>query len=284
MKLVFRKSRNGEGFVSNINGIVVLMRDGSEGEHDIMFTGVAKSGKALFAKIITDQVKRVQSKGFSRVGHMCCDSADFVEYVQWAEKEVWTEFTPGLLHQHLYISSNNFNRIAPVLEGTFYITLYKGDWKCAGVEDYTLFREFVTKNKQFLEFFEKKRFHVGDIIQTDYWGHLFIYKIISMNEEFPYDNIVIEAIRKQLSNNDQEPNWTTMNIGDGHGYKKVTCDSKEVVLSNGKRVLLEIKHEQELYSTAKIQAAFPELDIVSVPYYENKSYERIWTKAEGVVS
>lgn len=163
MKLNFTRGRNWSEekptTISSWNGIVVMLNSGEEGEVDIMFTGTSRTGNALFAKIVAGI--KVQSKGFSTSGSMCCTTAAFTD-----EKGILQTFTPGLLNMHIHSADNiNVNMgcvYKPSLAGIYYVDYYRGKLVAIGVDDPSLFSAFVADhNKQYKEFKETHTLIVG---------------------------------------------------------------------------------------------------------------------------
>lgn len=142
MKLNFNKGNN-EASVAKWNNIVVLLTSGETGEQEVMFTGVSKSGKALFAKL-ADGVKVNAPEGVRSTGSMCCEYGHGLD-----ENNIEYDFTPGLMHRYLYISryEPSFPQFTtPAIGGIYYLTQYKGDWKVAGVDDPSLLNDFLHLN------------------------------------------------------------------------------------------------------------------------------------------
>ena len=148
MKLNFTRGKNWSSenitTVSKWNGIVVLLRTGQEGEVNVMFTGLSKNGKTLFAKVV-DGLKVESAKGIRSSGSMCCEVGYGLDV-----DNVEVEFTPGLLHQWLYISRQeiSFPQFSTKpLGGKYYLALHKGMYKVIGVESPSQFYPFIDKHK-----------------------------------------------------------------------------------------------------------------------------------------
>lgn len=145
MKLIFVAGKE-TASISKWNNIVVILPSGEIGEVDVMFTGIAKSEKAIFAKLV-DGIKVDTKSGLRCSGSMCIDSGighdvDMMEY----------EFSPGLLKQWLYISSYNpsFPQFTTqALGGTYYLTFHKGMHRVCGVDNPDMFYLFKHMHKDY---------------------------------------------------------------------------------------------------------------------------------------
>lgn len=145
MKLTFVAGKD-KASISKWNGVVVLLTSGEIGEQDVMFTGVTKSEKGLFAKLV-EGVKVNSSNGLKTTGSMCIDvgyghDVDMVEY----------EFSPGLLKQWLYISHYNpsFPQFtSQPLGGTYYLTYHKGMYRICGVDNPDMLYLFKEQHKDY---------------------------------------------------------------------------------------------------------------------------------------
>lgn len=158
MLLEFKKGRDKTktASIAHWEGVVILLPSGEIGEVDVMFTGVAKTGKTIFAKIAGGT--KVESEGFTTTGSMCCTSATSIDGSIY--------FTPGLLNNVIYSANHARNSKMgcldfPILSGIFYIEKYQGRDVCIGVEDPSLLSDFINHNKQYSEFISKYGFKVG---------------------------------------------------------------------------------------------------------------------------
>ena len=147
MKLQFTRGKDWSSenitTVSKWNGVVVLLRTGQEGEVDVMFTGLSKNGKTLFAKVV-DGLKVDAPNGIRSSGSMCCEVGYGLDV-----DNIDIEFTPGLLHQWLYISRHeiSFPQFSTqALGGTYYLAMHKNSWKVIGIDNPCLFTSFVDKH------------------------------------------------------------------------------------------------------------------------------------------
>lgn len=144
MKLVFKAGKASSASVSYWNGVVVLLSSGEIGEQDVMFTGMSKSEKALFARIVSG-VKVTSKEGIRSSGSMCMESGighdvDMVEH----------EFTPGLLKRWLYVSryEPSFPQFTTqALGGTYYLTHHNGMWRVCGVDNPDMIYLFKEQHK-----------------------------------------------------------------------------------------------------------------------------------------
>lgn len=150
MKLSFARGKDWSSenitTVSKWNGVIVLLRTGQEGEVDVMFTGLSKNGKTLFAKVV-DGLKVDARRGIRSSGSMCCEVGYGLDV-----DNVEVEFTPGLLHRWLYISHYNptfpqFDKQA--LGGTYYLAMHKNSLKVIGVDSPCLFNAFSEKHNEY---------------------------------------------------------------------------------------------------------------------------------------
>ena len=140
MLINFVKNTKGEGVIGmHPTGVVVLPDFTDNGTFDVMFTGVSKSGKALFCtKIPEEGVKKVETKrGFSVRGSMCSTSAGATD-----EDGEFVLVYPGKLDRHLFVADHVTTTVRPTVAGTLYVNRYKGQWRGCGVEDIWLFSAF----------------------------------------------------------------------------------------------------------------------------------------------
>lgn len=158
MLLEFKKGRDATktASVAHWNNIVILLPTGEIGEIDVMFTGVSKSGKTIFAKPV--EGTKVESEGFSTFGSMCCTDARSIDGN--------IDFTPGLLNSHIYSADHTGNSKTgcldfPMLSDLFYIDKYKGRDVCIGVDDPSLLSAFISYNKQYNDFVSMYGFKIG---------------------------------------------------------------------------------------------------------------------------
>jgi hypothetical protein len=158
MLLEFKKGRDKTktATIAHWEGVVILLPTGEIGNIDVMFTGVSKSGKAIFAKPV--EGTKVESEGFTTLGSMCCTGATSIDGK--------IHFTPGLLNPVVYsanyaTSSKTGCLDFPVLSGIFYIEKYQGRDVCIGVDDPSLLSDFINHNKQYNDFVSKYGFKVG---------------------------------------------------------------------------------------------------------------------------
>jgi hypothetical protein len=130
------------------NGVVVMMQIGEVGPQEVMFTGIAKNGKTLFAKPV-EGVKVWSQFGVRSYTH---SPGDFGEGVDIDGTQY--DFTPGTLHPWLYISHHAHNYpqfTTPPMGGFYYLTFFKGSWKVCGVDDPSQFYNFKTYHPHFVE-------------------------------------------------------------------------------------------------------------------------------------
>lgn len=144
MRINFIKNTKGEGVIgTHPTGLVILPDFTDAGTFDVMFTGVSKSGKALFCtKIPEEGVKKVETKrGFTMSGSMCSTSAGATD-----ETGKFVLVYPGKLNQHLFVANHMTTTVRPTVAGKLYAGIYKGEWRCCGVEDIWLFSAFTLEH------------------------------------------------------------------------------------------------------------------------------------------
>lgn len=167
MLLEFKKGRDAtkKTSVAHWEGVVVLLPSGEIGEVDVMFTGVAKTGKTIFAKLAGGT--KVESEGFTTTGSLCSTSATSIDGSIY--------FTPGLLNTVIYSANHARNSKTdcldfPILSGTFYVERYRDRNVCIGVDDPSLLYDFIHKNKQYNDFVSKYGFKVGQQRSIKTWS------------------------------------------------------------------------------------------------------------------
>ncbi len=144
MLINFVENTKGNGVIGiHPTGLVVLPDFTDTGTFDVMFTGVSKSGKALFCtKIPEEGVKKVQTKdGFSARGGMCSTSAGATD-----ETGKFVLVYPGKIGQHLFVANHLTTSTSPTVAGTLYASIYKGEWRGCGVEDIWLLSAFTLEH------------------------------------------------------------------------------------------------------------------------------------------
>jgi hypothetical protein len=133
MLINFVENTKGNGVIgTHPTGLVVFADFTDTGTFDVMFTGVSKTGKALFCtKIPQEGVKKVHTKsGFSVRGSMCSTSAGATD-----EAGAFVMVYPGKLDRCLFVADHLTTSVRPTVGGTLYVNMYKGEWRGCGVED-----------------------------------------------------------------------------------------------------------------------------------------------------
>lgn len=181
--------------ISSWNGIVVIMEESITGLVDVMFTGTSKNGNVIFAKPVKDSGARKVSlaEGFSTSGSMCSTSAAF------KDGEEFGIIYPGTLNIKLY-SANNVNvpshgTYLPTLLGDVYIVPRGLDYTCVGVDDPSLFQDYLKHNKQYKDIVNKYGLKFGQIVDlVAYAGGSFKAKITEVSSYSPFHG---KAVREE---------------------------------------------------------------------------------------
>lgn len=171
------------GSISKWKGVTVILPTGETGSQNVMFTGHARNSKALFCKIITKDTKKVRSLGFITSGSMCTTDAFYLD-----QNKQYQYFTPGLLNRTIYsanhVNSNSGCLSYPSLLGIYYIGVHKGKEVCIGVEDPSMFTNFIKHNTQMNLFKEKHQFKINtDIVFKSYsdWEEATVIECLAWN-------------------------------------------------------------------------------------------------------
>ncbi len=143
MLIQFNENTRGNGVVGvHPTGLIVFADFTQAGTFDVMFTGVSKTGNALFATRIPEQgVRKVDISGFSIRGSMCSTST--------GAKDEDGEFVfvyPGKMDRCLFVADHINTSIQPVVGGWMYVNMFKGNWRGCGVEDIHLLRQFTLEH------------------------------------------------------------------------------------------------------------------------------------------
>lgn len=146
MKLTFVAGKD-KASIAKWNGVIVLLTTGEIGEQDVMFTGLTKSEKGLFAKLV-DGIKVDSKIGLRSSGSMCIVSGtghdvDMMEY----------DFSPGLLGQWVYISRYEPSYpqfTTQALGGTYYLTFHNGMYRVCGIDNPSMFYLFKEQHKDYI--------------------------------------------------------------------------------------------------------------------------------------
>lgn len=184
--------------ISSWNGIVVIMEESITGVVDIMFTGTSKNGNVIFAKPVKDSGARKVSlkEGFSTSGSMCSTSACFKD-----GEEIGTIY-PGTLNIKLY-SSNNVNvpsngTYLPSLLGDVYIVPRGLDYTCVGVDDPSLFQDYLKYNEQYQGIVQKYGLKLDQEIDlVSYVGGSFKAKIVEVSSYNPFHGKAVSLEKEE---------------------------------------------------------------------------------------